>query len=679
MPSPLGRRFSLLAAGGIILTSFGAITAFAAEPKNTSTIADGSAWYTQAYDNFPTGGYLTPKQADVTGPQRAPFGPGSHQITIGESSAQTELYRTDAYDGVKVADLSRLEYSELARPTTSGDRQPVYLRLSVDNDGDGNTDASLFFYPANNGTPVNNTWQSWDVAGGTIDVDGDNGGTTTLAAYADAHPDATLVNDKYDANHDAGSLALIAGGSLGGDTDPQTNGEYFVDRVIVGVNDKDTLYDLGGGSEVSGGTTDVTVDPAHDGGWKHQAYDNDVYLTSNQTLVDGPGTPPLGGGSLRFSLSSSENADRVELFRTTQYDGTLLRDLRAISYSTYQRGNTGNDTPQQPVYLRFSLDDDDNGTTDDTLFFFPANNGTVQQSAWQTWNAADGVWGVNSDPGPADSISINDYLVAHPDARIVVNGDASAPDQPRGGVAFLVGGGGAGQMNGTYYLDNITLSKSDDATGHTVTGKRFDLEPTEPTLSIGDASVSEGNKGATLTFPVTLSRPFAVDVTAHFATADSSATSPSDFTATSGTVTIPAGSTTANLSVAVKSDRTYERTENLHVFLSDAVGATVADGSAVGSIVNDDTRVDLGLSQSADRRLRVSVASVPSQAGAPVNIYRVTASGYQLLKATHLNSSGRYLALLNHHYNKGEGVTVVAVVDTSGGKYSSERGHLTIK
>ncbi|MFL6155667.1 MAG: Calx-beta domain-containing protein [Marmoricola sp.] len=679
MQSPLGRRIGLLAAGGIILTSFGAISAFAAEPKNDSVITGSSAWYTQAYDNFPTGGYLTPKQDDVTGPQRAPFGTSSHRITIGESSAQTELYRTDAYDGVKLSDLTRLEYSELARPTTSGDRQPVYLRLSVDNDGDGNTDASLFFYPANNGTPVNSTWQSWDVAGGDIDVDGDGGGTTTLAAYAAAHSDATLVNDKFDANHDAGSLALIAGGALGGDTDPQTNGEYFVDRVIVGVNNQDTLYDLGGGSEANGGTTDVTVDPAHDGGWKHQAYDNDVYLTSNQTLVDGPATPPLGGGSLRFSLSSAENADRVELFRTTQYDGTLLRDVRAISYSTYQRGNAGNDTPQQPVYLRFSLDNDDNGTTDDTLFFFPANNGTVQQSTWQTWNAADGVWGVNGDPGPADSVSIDDYLVAHPDARIVVNGDAGAPEQPRGGVAFLVGGGGAGQMNGTYYLDNIAISRADAASGHTVTGKRFDLEPTAPTLSIGDASVSEGNSGATLTFPVTLSRPFAVDVTAHYATSDSSATSPSDFTAKSGTVTIPAGSTTANVTVAVNSDRTYERTEHLHVTLTDPAGATIADGSAVGSIVNDDTRVDLALSQSSDRRLRVSVGSVPSQAGAPVSIYRVTTAGYVLLKGTNLDDSGRYLALLNHHYSKGEGLTVLAVVQTQAGKYSSQKVHLTIK
>ena len=66
--------------------------------------------------------------------------------------AQTELYRTDAYDGVALSDLTRLAYSTFARPTSgNGDRQPTYLRLSVDTDDDGVRDDSLYFFPANNG------------------------------------------------------------------------------------------------------------------------------------------------------------------------------------------------------------------------------------------------------------------------------------------------------------------------------------------------------------------------------------------------------------------------------------------------------------------------------------------------------------------------------------------------
>ncbi|RNM12985.1 hypothetical protein EFL26_16255 [Nocardioides pocheonensis] len=674
----------MLAAGSLVLSGLGLGGAFAADPQQNSTVVGSSAWYTQAYENFNTGGYLTPQQADVTGPQRAPYGTSSHRITIGESSAQTELYRTDAYDGVAVGDLTRLEYSELARTTLAGgaDRQAAYLRLSVDNDGTDGTDsidASLFFFPANNGTVVNGQWQSWDVANGTLNIDGDGGATTTLADYANAHPNAVLVNAPFDQTHDAGALALIAGGALGGPTDPQTNGEYFVDRVVVGNAGQDTLYDFGGGSEVNGGTTDLTVDPAHDQGWKHQAYDNVDYLTSDQALVDGPGVPPLGEGSLRFTLLSTENPDRVELFRTTQYDDTFVRDLRTLTFSTFARGNAGNVTPQQPAYLRLSVDNDGDGTMDNTLYFYPANNGAVQQATWQTWSAAGGLWNVDSDTGVAGAITLSDYVVAHPDAKIVVNGDAGFPNQPQGGVAFLVGGGGASQMNGSYYLDDITIGKVDAATGHTATSKRFDLEPTAPTLTIGDASVAEGNSGATLTFPVTLSRPVVRAVTAHYATGNDSAKAGDDYRATSGTLTIPAGSTTGTVSVPVVSDRVHEASETMHVSLTTPVGATVADGTGVGTILDDDTAVGLGLRQARHHRVRVVVSTSPVAAGAPVTVYRVLRSGAKQLLATNLDANGRLSVRLAGHYRPGTRVTMVAKVQTANGPYRSLRVHLTVR
>jgi hypothetical protein len=684
MHSPHYRRVGLLAAGSLLLTGLGAAGAFAADPQTSSTIADSSGWYTQAYENFDTGGYLTPQQTDVTGPQRAPFGTSSHKITVGESSAQTELYRTNAYDGVPVAALTRLEYSELARPSTgTAFRQPVYLRLSVDTNNDGKTDTSLFFYPANNGTVVDGQWQNWDVSGGKIDVNGDNGGTTTLAIWAGNHPGAKLVNDKFDPNHDAGALALIAGGGLGGSTDSQTNGEYFVDRVIVGDNNTDTLYDLGGNTTVAGQNTDLTVDPAHAQGWQHQAYDDNVYLNSNQTFVDGPAIPPSGGGSLRFSLTSAENPARVELFRTTQYDDTLLRDVRSIRYSTFTQADASNSTPQQPVYMRLSLDTDGNGTTDDTLYFFPANNGSVQQGTWQTWDAGNGVWGVNGDPGKAKSVTLDQYLVAHPDARIVANADSSAPTQPHGGTAFLVGGGGAGQMNGQYFLDNITMATADAASGHVVTGTHLDLEPTLPSISIGNASVSEGNHGATLTFPVTLSRPVVRATTVHFSTADGTTNHPalagSDYRAKSGTVTIPAGSTSATVSVSVVSDMVREANETMRVNLSDPVNATIANGTAVGTILNDDTQVGIAVRQGTQHRIRVIVTTGPLAPGAPVKVYRVLPSGRRVVLTATLGTNGRLSVRLGHHYAPGTRVRLVAVVQTANGLYSSGQVAITIR
>jgi hypothetical protein len=326
-----------------------------------------------------------------------------------------------------------------------------------------------------------------------------------------------------------------------------------------------------------------------------------------------------------------------------------------------------------------AVDTDGNGSADDTLFFYPANNGTPVSGSWQTWNAGNGVWTVNGDPGDAGSVSLADYVVAHPDAKIVVNADPDAPAQPQGGTAFLVGGGGAGQTNSQYFLDNITIGTVDAATGHTVTSKRFDLEQTAPTLTIGDTAVSEGNFGATLTFPVTLSRPFAVDVTAHYATADSTATAPGDYTSKSGTVTIPAGSTTGSITVVVVSDKVREAPESVHVTLSGSNYATLTDGLAVGTIVNDDTTVSLAMSQATERRVRVTVGTLPHRAGQPVKVFRVLKSGYKQMLSTQLNGQGRVSALLPSHYSKGDSVTMYAVVYLANGKYVSKRVHLTIQ
>jgi hypothetical protein len=476
-------RVGMLAAGSIVISALGVAGAFAdGTPSLDSTVVrDGAGWYTQAYENTDTGDYTTPDQSDVTGPQRAPFGPGSHKMTIGQFSVQTELYRTDDFDGVNLGDLTRLEYSTFARSTNGGAlRQPTYLRLNVDDDNNGTRDHSLFFYPANNQAQqdvANGVWQNWDVYNGEVNIDGDSGsGDTTLADYAAENPDATLINNapEGDTNptHDGGSLSLLSGAA-----NTMTNGEYFVDRVIVGVDDADTLYDFGPSAEDNGGTTDLTVDPGHSQGWQHQAYDETNYLNSNQQFVTGPGAPPAGDGSLQMTLNTADNDERVELFRTEQYDGSLVRDLRTITYSTYTQADAGNTTLQQPVYMRLSVDTDGDGATNDSLFFYPANNGTPAENTWQDWNPGTGLWNNGGDTG-AGEFTLEQYAVAHPDAVIVKNEDSSTPSQVDGGVSFIAGGGGAGQMNGEYFLDAIDISKVDAATGSVDSGKFFDLEPT---------------------------------------------------------------------------------------------------------------------------------------------------------------------------------------------------------
>jgi len=113
-----------------------------------------------------------------------------------------------------------------------------------------------------------------------------------------------------------------------------------------------------------------------------------------------------------------------------------------------------------------------------------------------------------------------------------------------------------------------------------------------PTLSIGDVSISEGNSGTkTATFTVTSSIPAQGDgFSFNVATANGTATAGSDYVALPTTVKfIPTGQTSTTVAVTINGDTTVEADETFSVVLSNPVGATIADGTAVGTIVNDDS------------------------------------------------------------------------------------------
>ena len=115
---------------------------------------------------------------------------------------------------------------------------------------------------------------------------------------------------------------------------------------------------------------------------------------------------------------------------------------------------------------------------------------------------------------------------------------------------------------------------------------------TKPTISVGDASVAEGNSGTTtLSVPVMLSAASRSTVTVDYATADATATAGSDYTAANGTLTFQAGETEKTIPISVAADTNIEANETFTVTLSNAVNATVAKGTATATINNDDTAV----------------------------------------------------------------------------------------
>ena len=110
-----------------------------------------------------------------------------------------------------------------------------------------------------------------------------------------------------------------------------------------------------------------------------------------------------------------------------------------------------------------------------------------------------------------------------------------------------------------------------------------------PSLSIGDVSAFEGNVGTTtLAFPVTLSKASTETVSVDFVTIDETATAPTDYTTASGTLRFNPGEQAKTIAVSVVGDTMVEPHEGFWVQLSNPINATIANGSAIGAIWNDD-------------------------------------------------------------------------------------------
>ena len=109
-------------------------------------------------------------------------------------------------------------------------------------------------------------------------------------------------------------------------------------------------------------------------------------------------------------------------------------------------------------------------------------------------------------------------------------------------------------------------------------------------VSIDDVSAAEGNAGVTpFTFTVSLSEA-ATDIASVFYTVTAgTATVGSDYAAVpSAQLVFQRGEITKTVTVNVNGDTAVEGDETFFVTLSDAKGATIADGQGAGTILNDD-------------------------------------------------------------------------------------------
>ena len=153
---------------------------------------------------------------------------------------------------------------------------------------------------------------------------------------------------------------------------------------------------------------------------------------------------------------------------------------------------------------------------------------------------------------------------------------------------MLVNGDLLDEANETFFLNLTNAANATIADGQGLGAITDDDGP--PSLSVNDVTVTEGDSGTTsATFTVTLAPASGQNVSVDYSTADGTATAPADYAATSGTLTFAPGQTTRPVSVQVAGDTVDEINETFTVNLSNAVNAAIADGTGLGTILDDDS------------------------------------------------------------------------------------------
>jgi hypothetical protein len=226
----------------------------------------------------------------------------------------------------------------------------------------------------------------------------------------------------------------------------------------------------------------VVVSPGQLNGWSAVHENCNVGAsTGSISFVGGPGSPPIGDGSVRYTIGSDGNS--YETLRQGAFNGVKLADLTRLDYWSWVSQASGT----QAVYIDLYVDSDGNGTKDDTLTFEPTYNGSVTKNSWQQWNALGGQWWSDSMGGPPPLFTLASYVASHPNARLATNS----------GPAFLLsaGCGGSAWTNFIGNADALTVGVSGSNTS-------YDFQPSAavpPAPGKGKEKVKLCHKGHTIT------------------------------------------------------------------------------------------------------------------------------------------------------------------------------------
>ena len=585
-------------------------------------------------------------------PPPAPTGttatPASTQVTVAWTAAQTaatyNVYRsTMANDPSPMLAASGVTGTSTVITGLANDTLYYFSVAGVNAGGTGarSTEASATPGPSIRVNDVTLTEGNSGTSTATFTITLSRAATSTVTvAYATANGTATAGSDYVAASGSlsftAGQLSKTVAVTVNGDTAIEPNETFFVnltaptnatiaDNQGLGTINNDDLPSLSindvsiaeGNSGTSSATFTVSLSTAA------VAPVTVNYLTADGTATAGSDYLATSG-TASFAIGQSTQTFTV----TVNGDGTV--EPNETFFVNLSSPTAATIADSQGVA---TITNDDSATTPSLavsdVSVAEGNSGTVNAAFTVSLSAAA------SGPVTVAYATANGTATAGSDYVAGSGTLTFAAGTTTQTVNVAVNGDTTVEPNETFFVNLSAPTAATIADNQGIGTIVNDDAAGTPSISISDASVTEGNSGtANLSFTVSLSAAASGSVTVAYATADGTATANSDYGPGFGTLTFVAGQTTQLVTFSAIGDTTVEPNETFFVNLSSPSGATIADGQGVGTIVNDDSATptltinDVSITEgnTGTKNLVFTVSLSPAATGT-VAVTAITANG----------------------------------------------------
>lgn len=292
--------------------------------------------------------------------------------------------------------------------------------------------------------------------------------------------------------------------------------------------------------------------------------------TEGSDFSDATGTLNFAADETSKTFNVGTSNDTLDEADTETFTATLSAPSNATLGTSSGTGSINDNDPLPSVAIA-DTSITEGGNLQFTVTLTPVSGRTVTVP----FSTADGTATVANNDYLQTSSSIQ-IAAGNTTGQIIINTVSDAVDEP--------------DETMTVNLGSPTNASVSDGSA---TGTILDDDITAAAVSIADATLTEGNAGsANMVFTLTIPSTVAQATSVTYGTSPLDATATLDYIAVTGTATIAAGSTSTTIGVPIVGDLIDEWDEQFTVNLAATASSTLADGQAVGTIIDDDAGGD---------------------------------------------------------------------------------------